>query len=189
MKKLILTSLAAMMFTAAADASRAGLYLGGYARTGMSTEWSGAVATMVDPYFNQNWFDTVALDATVGYRFRNGLRLEVDVASMYLDRPAGFGFGMGAGMMRALYDIKGFNRVVPYFGVGLASDGFFSTGWVDGGGFNIAGALVGGVSFNIDRHLVLDMQYSRIMASSWVEGLGRFNNGANEVRMGMRYHF
>jgi opacity protein-like surface antigen len=168
MKKILLTSFAALMFTASADA---GFYIGGYARTG----------DMVGEFF-----DVIALDATVGYRFNNGLRLEADVLSIMME--PGFGdFEIGAGMVRALYDIKVNDKFVPYVGIGVAPMGM-GTGW-DGMTEEISfnGSLVAGISFNIDKSVALDLQYSRLIAFG--VGDGSWDTGANEVRAGLRYAF
>jgi len=173
MKKILLTSFAALMFTASADA---GFYLGGYLRTtnkGMA-EYAGS-----------SLFNVIALDATVGYGFKNNVRLEADIASMRLDPKFG-GFDVGFRTARALYDIKGVhNRIVPYFGFGLAN-----LGWERGPGAELefAGSFVGGVALYVANNIALDLQYSRILTTK-IRTSGSIDKGANEFRLGMRYHF
>jgi len=182
MKKLILTSFAALMFTAAADAS---FYISGYVRTGSNED----VNTVSAGYTNQTLFDITALDATVGYSFKNGLRLEADVFSMNLDPNFG-NFSFNLGMARALYDIKVNDKIVPYFGVGIGQAGWESVGTVESLGF--MGSLVGGVAFYVADNVAIDLQYSRLMTATLLSGNSQtvnYSDGANEVRLGMRYHF
>jgi len=167
MKKLLLTSFAALMFTATADA---GFYVGGYV-SGFDIKDNFAI------------FDNIALDATVGYRFTNGLRVEADVLGIMME--PGFGdFRFGLMQARALYDIKINDQLVPYFGIGV------DTGIYSGRAeqFAFTGALVAGVAYYLDRNLALDLMYTRGLgiALGYTNDINTFNN---EVRLGMRYHF
>jgi len=176
MKKLLLTSFAALMFTASADA---GFYVAGYLRGNDSVAQD-----------NMDVFNNIAVDATVGYSFKNGLRLEADFFSMQLDGRFG-DMNLGLGMARALYDIRINDKFVPYFGIGIGQSAGFpiQTGWqgqVDS--FTFGGSLVAGVAFYLDRNLALDLQYSRFMGFT-IGDNNDINMAGNEVRLGMRYHF
>jgi opacity protein-like surface antigen len=177
-----------------ASAADSGFYLGGYLRTGESKEGSLA-APIQDRYAGQELFDTFAVDFTVGYRFDFGLRAEADFFELQCKNPQELAsFNLGSGTLRALYDIPVHDLIVPYAGVGLNTFNWSerkegSPPKKADSRFNIACSLVAGVSVNVIEKVMVDLQYSRLLVSTYYTNAGRYDDGANEIRLGARYHF
>jgi len=194
MKKIVLTSLGAILLATAANA---GWYVGGY------------VATAQDE--GLDFFKQATLDATVGYGFSGGIRVELDVLQANLwdgdidtyplpSTDVNFSVNIGAGFLKGLYDIKIDGPVTPYVGVGINP---FAIGYIYNsdleasvGGLSIDGAFIGGISYALNDSLSLDLQYNRVFNYTWTRvgysggsTTRSHSEGYDLVKLGARYNF
>ena len=168
--------------------AKGGAYITGFARTS-SDQYGMHDGITVPSLDRHSLFDRIGGVATIGYAFENGIRLEADFFSVDWNRKeAGrdqLGLDFGVGMTRLLYDVRLFDRFVPYFGLGVDMVGMRGNGFFDLG-------LVGGVTYKLSDKFALDLQYSRIYTNFFAElnGVGsHYRSWSNEVRTGIRYAF
>jgi len=193
MKKVVLTSLGAILLATAANA---GWYVGGYVTTTQDEDVS--------------LYKSATLDASVGYAFSGGIRVEADVLTLNLwdgeDHPT-INFDLQVGnwenqtmMFKGLYDIKLDGPVTPYVGVGINPFGlsyqYDSDSERSVTDMTILGALIGGVSYAVNDKISLDLQYSRVFFYNWKRTAlgssstsGSNSKGSDLVKLGVRYNF
>ena len=189
MRKVILTSLAAILFAANANA---GLYVGGY----------GAYNTDDK---------TISIPVVAGYAFDNGFRAEVDffaVKGIESDADV-LTAGIAVDQVKVLYDFN-LNKQVKglkvYAGLGLSTvgvnttnpladpvsgTGYFSTPGADG--FAAGGSFIAGVSYALNSNMALDLQYNRgFQTYFWMnadDSEFEFDSEGNTVKLGLVYNF
>ena len=168
----------------------AGVYFTGFART-TSDSYGRFDGTTVPSLDRHGMFDRIFLDATVGYAFNNGFRIEADIARIGWDSAGAdfserFKMGAGVGFVRGLYDIRGLHdRIAPYFGLGIQGVGFDMNGHFDL-------SLVGGLTYKLGENYALDLQYSRVYTNyfEYIGSVGsHYRSWSNELRAGLRYSF
>jgi opacity protein-like surface antigen len=183
MKKVILTSLAALMVATSANA---GMYVSSH----LSTVADRGIAV----------FDSIGVIGSLGYAFDNGLRLETDIYTGNLismtNTSNQFGIGVdpngrfGFSQLKALYDFKIGGKFTPYVGFGLSKFAYDSFKTYDS--FDLGGSFIGGVSFALNSKLSLDMQYNRVF--SYVYSFNKNNtnsssSGSSLWKLGLAYKF
>lgn len=188
MKKIILTSLAAILL---ATSAKAGGYVAGYATTKSDD--------------NVDIFDSMTLDASVGYAFQNGFRAELDVftANVYdgdENTDINFGGGIKLGYLKGLYDFKNNSKFTPYAGLGINTL-TFSYKYNDSADSSLTtlpflAELVVGVSMAVKSNISLDLQYNREFAYNWTRyafggnsASNSSSNGSNTFKLGIVYKF
>lgn len=187
MKKIVLTSLSAILFGTAAQA---GAYIGGslntvsnkeYAYDGKSHKYQGG---------GVSFFDTLDLAVFAGYKFDNGLRVEADFADFHLhekdvDFVDSLNLHFGLGQVRGLYDINTGGKLTPYVGAGVNSLDLNKDAFV------LNGALIAGVSFALDAKVLLDLQYQLGLSydTDFAGSDKTFADASNLIKLGVRYKF
>jgi len=186
MKKIVLTSLAALLL---ANAAHAGAYVAGYTTTRDQSA---------------DLFESMTLDASVGYAFENNFRAELDVftANVYdgdETTDLNFNAGFKLSYLKGLYDFKNESKFTPYVGLGMNIFGF-SYDYDDDAerseaDFTFNGVIVAGVSYAINSTISVDLQYNREFTYTW----NRFANGGtttsttdsgwNTFKLGIAYKF
>jgi len=182
MRKVVFAAIAAFAAILFAPAANAGGYVSGYATT---TADDGV-----------EMFDKLSFDASVGYAFSNGIRLEADVftANIYdgldtTDIP-NVSAVLGVGLVKGLYDIKMDGKITPYFGIGLIPSSL--TADKSDVNLNIDGAFVGGVSFAVNNQISLDLQYNRNFTFALTGNTSTISTttaGDSTFKAGIRYNF
>ncbi|MDR1071076.1 MAG: porin family protein [Rickettsiales bacterium] len=183
MKKIVLTSLAALLLATSANA---GVYVSGHLGTGVNT--------------NVDIFDSVTVIGSIGYAFDNGLRLETDIYAGTLvnmtNNSNTFSASINANgtfgirQLKALYDFKIGGKFTPYVGLGLTQLAYVSTKVVDG--FIANGSFIGGVSYALNSKLSLDLQYNRIFAYEYAfnkDDGSSVSSGSSLWKAGLSYKF
>ncbi|MDR2268888.1 MAG: porin family protein [Rickettsiales bacterium] len=188
MKKIVLTSLAAVLLATSANA---GAYISGYATTRSDD--------------GVDIFDAMSLDASIGYAFSNGLRIEADVftANIYDGNDAtdlNIVGTVSLGVLKGLYDFKNDSKFTPYLGLGIDSLGL---GYVfrdkaDSSNANLPfiGQFVVGATYAINEKISIDLQYNRNFSWAWTRSAIGNNStsstnssGSNAYKLGIRYNF
>ena len=164
MKKILLTSLAALLIASGANA---GVYVAGH----VTTRSGGG----------EDIFDTYALDAAVGYAFNNGWRVELDILTANLwdnddDTDINFDLAIQPGYLKGLYDFKNDSQFTPYVGAGLRNLGL---GYIydhdekasyRGYGLGVVGIV--GIQYALNKSVSLDLQYNREYSRTWSKESG-----------------
>jgi opacity protein-like surface antigen len=184
MKKVIMTSLFALTFASAANA---GAYMTGFASTNSNNR--------------EDIFKKKTLNASIGYGFTNGLRVELDVFSANIDdgddkTDLNLEARFQQKYLKALYDFKTGGKLTPYIGAGVRklygqyvkNDDDSKTRSYE---FNTIG--VAGVSFALNNNVSLDLQYnyawnreySKTSGAPSIKGEGQ----DNIYKLGVRYNF
>lgn len=189
MKKLILTSLSAILL---ATSAQAGGYVSGSFGTGTDTE-----ATVVGASADNKveFGDILNLNVAVGYKFDNNVRLEADIASIgLLDKTKADAdqteqsFSLGLGQVRALYDFSASSGFTPYLGLGLDN-----LSWNEDGNeslkLDVAGIV--GVAYALNTNLALDIQYQRSLMGydTMGENIDTSSDWVNIFKLGLKYNF
>jgi len=195
MKKIVLTSLGAILLATAANA---GAYVAGH------------VATIQDEGVAP--FKSAMLTGTVGWAFQNGIRLEADLLSLNLwdgNDETDINFTLVAGsitegatasMFKVLYDFKLDGPVTPYVGAGI--NPFVLSYWYNSdsegslSNLHILGTAIIGVSYAMNDKISLDLQYNRVFNYSWERqafGGSTYtesrSSGYDLIKLGARYNF
>ncbi|MDR1826106.1 MAG: outer membrane beta-barrel protein [Rickettsiales bacterium] len=164
MKKILLTSMAALLIASNADA---GWYAAGYVGTGAGRD---------------DLFNTAALYNSVGYGFSNGIRIEADIFSMNIyDNDSSTDVNVnptfGLGYLKGLYDFKVDGKFTPYVGLGvkeLSLEYVKTPGNTYGFGFEMVGIV--GASYPVTKSISVDIQYNRYFSYEWVKVPGQGSN-------------
>ena len=211
MKKLSLSLLAFVAALAVSSLAHADTTPGWYVGAGLG----GSFAS--DPSLNQGGVkrDTttdslnLAEDASVGYAWNCGLRLEGELFHNQTNiKSVAGGFTNAGGHIsnnivfaNVLHDIATFGRYTPYVGAGLGLDfaGVRSVG-ANGAGFLDGNSAVGayqgivGVAAQMDKNWAVTADYRYIASfdpkvDSSLGGSGRVENASHNILVGLRYSF
>jgi len=181
MKKIVLTSLGAILLATAANA---GWYAGGYLAT-------------PSPFLKE-----MTLDGTIGYAFSGGIRAELDVlsANVYDDNDntelPNINISVAPTLLKGLYDIKVDEKFKPYVGLGINP---FSLTYqnlkhpdISVAKMEIEGAAIIGVSYAVNDKISLDLQYNRVFHYDLTRNASvttSDNYGSDLIKAGIRYNF
>ncbi|MDR3208694.1 MAG: outer membrane beta-barrel protein [Rickettsiales bacterium] len=185
MKKIILTSLAAILLATSANA---GAYVSGYLKTTTDSE---GVSNGNDYKNEVGFLDELDLDVTVGYALSNGVRVEADIFTTGLyKKDVDFGDSFFAqfhvGAVKGIYDFATAGGFTPYVGAGLIDLEYINVSKL--ATFHVVG--VAGVSYALNNKLSLDLQYNRTFYyNSNGENVNNSYNGVNVFKLGAIYKF
>ena len=173
MKKIALTSLAALVLTMGGAAARQGAY----------------VATFISHQTDAGGY---TMPIAVGYGLKNGLRFEIDVFNLAThEHGGGTGFGLGGASVMYDFTIKNARGLHPYIGFGMTQL-WYDSDWA-GNHLNFAGSAIAGVSYDLSKDVTIDLRYARLFGMNHIDwrGGGSSTNTwqDNEFRAGLRYKF
>jgi opacity protein-like surface antigen len=202
MKKIIVSLVSAGALAVSAGAANAQMYVSGSAGLFMPEDissTSGGVSGTVE--FDKGPF----LSAAIGYKYKFGLRAEVEGswARTSVDKVRAFGRTVSVnggdnnvytGMVNAFYDIPTGTSIQPYvgggIGVGHISDATVTVGGIatnTGSATDFAFQLEGGVAFPIAPNLSIVPAYRYLQITSG--GSGTDDATAHIIKVGLKLNF
>ncbi len=200
-KSLLLCTAAAVLFSFSARAGE----MKPYASVKAVYSWEKA-KTDDGQESGSETFKAPGLNVAVGVNLKNGIRLEGEYGYRALksktDASGGIigkeKFGIQTYMLNGYYDFATGTKVKPYIGAGLGladvklkyqdPDDLISISKT-----KFAWNLNAGIGMEVSKNMVIDLGYRYLQVEDFKKDFGvgslKFKTHANEVSLGVRYHF